>query len=279
MENIQKEGTPKAASKRFLNQISPETPSSKRHLTCRIMDNRTVSQLSVTELQAMLTPLAKKEDIDGLKSELLELQNKNKSLSDKVDVLSSKCQLLEDQLQSVYIWKNSSNLIIKLNREGDDVEKAKERVMKVCAELSKEQRIVERSSIKQLRIGDNRKYLFKVFLSGPEKAIKIIQNTSALRGTDISISKDYPKSIREQQSKLLMIRRFLMRNSSNKPKMQGAALVDGAIRFTWSAEKGLVVSSGESLEEVLSKYHQTKDDLDTFLASGARSQSQIGLRA
>lgn len=276
------EGTPvkvaqTSSSKRNLDQISPETPSSKRQLTnstnAKEMDTRKVADLGVGELELMLAPLAKKADIEQLESTIATLQEENKALSDKVDLLSDKCQRLENEMQSVYLWKNSSNLIIKMDKARGEVEEAKDRLVYICGEITKEAGIVDKSSIRQLRTGDNRKYLFKVFLKDADKAAKIIRSTAALKGTDISVSKDYPKSIRDQQTKLLMVRRFLMRKSNCKPKLQGATLVEGTTRFSWSMTDGLVVNSGESLEEVLLKYQQTKNELDIFLSNGVATRA------
>lgn len=64
---------------------------------------------------------------------------------------------------------------------------------------------------KRIMVVDNRKFLFEIFLNEDVKAAKIIENTALLRGTDVSISKDFPKEVREQQSKLLSVRSFPMK--------------------------------------------------------------------
>lgn len=127
-----------------------------------------VMDLSVDAFQAMLDPLAKKEDISNLESKITSLQDENKALSQKVDALSSKCRQLEEQMQAVYIWKNSGNLVVKLDRGGDDIESAKNRLVTLCAEIAKQPAIIDKGMIRQLRIGDNRKFLFKMFLNDPK---------------------------------------------------------------------------------------------------------------
>lgn len=176
--------------------------------------------MRLEELQAMFEPLAKKEDILNLQLKITTLQQENKVLSDKIDTLSSRCQCLEEQMQSVYIWRNSSNLVIKLDRGGGGVESAKNRVVNVLCLILKQPGIIDKNSLRQLRIEEYRKFLFKVFLNDAVKSSTIIQNTSSLKGTDISISKDFPKEIRDQQSKLLSVRRFLMNKSTSRPKLK-----------------------------------------------------------
>lgn len=270
IEHRSMDQTPKIAGKssvykRNLDQTSPVTPVGKRHLSD--MDPK-VMDMSVEEFKKLFEPLAKKEDIDSLKKQIKSLQDENIALSLKVESLASKCQRLEDQMQAVYIWKNSGNLVVKLDRGGDDVERAKDRLVTLCGEISKQPGIIDKNMIRQLRLADNRKFLFKIFINDQGKAAKIIQNTASLRGTDVSISKDYPKEVRDQQSKLLSVRRFLMKKSTNRPKLRDAFLVDGGVKLSWSLTNGLIIHSGESLEELLRKYGQTKAELDAFLSTG-----------
>lgn len=77
--------------KRNLDQISPETPNSKRMSTNNNMKSLKVSDMTVEQL---LSVLASKEDFHEMKKEIQGLKDENKRIVDK----------------------DCRNLIIKINR-------------------------------------------------------------------------------------------------------------------------------------------------------------------
>lgn len=249
--------------KRNLDQISPETPISKRMSTNDNMKSLKVSDMTVEQL---LSVLATKEDFHEMKKEIQGLKDENKMLVDKVKVLSEKCEKLEADVNAVYIWKNSSNLIVKINRVGVDTEGAKTRVSDICSELSSMSGIVDSSAIRELNNNNRKKYTFKVFFKQTADAAAVLRNSNKLRGTDVSIAKDLPLVARQQKAKLLLIRRFLMIRGSCKPKLQGQFLTIGAVKLSWNiSENKVMVSTGESFESFLGKYHLQVCDMEEFL--------------
>lgn len=65
-----------------------------------------------------------------------------------------------------------------------------------------------------------------------------------------------------------------MKKSANRPKLRDAFLIDGAVKMSWSAEHGLIVNSGKSLDELLAKYGQTKVELTAFLSTGNQNRRE-----
>lgn len=167
-------------------------------------------------LEQLLSVLATKEDYQEIKKEMKELKDENRRLVDKVDVLSQRCDKLEAEMNAVYIWKNSNNLIIKINRSDVDPDNAKNRVADICSELSGVQGIVENSSIIEISSNNKnrKKYTFKVLFKQYTEAAAVLRNTNKLRGTDVSITKDLPLMARQQKAKLLQIRRFFIMKST-----------------------------------------------------------------
>lgn len=262
-----------STSKRNLDQISPETPVSKKMSTSKGMESMKLSDMT---LEQLVSVLATKNDFFDLKREMCSLKEENKQLTNRVESLTQKCNQMETEIQSLYIWKNSSNLIIKVNRDSADVDTAKKRVLRICSELSEEQNTVEQTAIKELKSNDQKKYTFKIFFNQPKDATSILKNTGKLRGSDVSIAKDLPLVVRQQKSYLLQIRRFLIEKSSCRPRLQGHYLIADEHRLSWSlTENKIVVNNGESVENFLGNYQLTTADLDAFL----RKQKQFNATA
>jgi hypothetical protein len=259
-----------SVAKRNLQNISPETPISKRHQQFANAEAGKISDMQVEDFKAMLErmfePLATSAEIANLQHKVNELQTVNNALTSKVQTLTTKCAELEKQMESVYLWRNSGNIMMKLNRTRNKGEEDKERVFRTCVQLSGDSNVVDKSDIREIKTADRNKITFKVITGSTDKVTRMLKNSASLRGTDISVSKDYPKQIREQQQNLLKVRRFMMRNSNAKPKVRGNVLVDGDVRLTWSSDEGVVSSTGESLCSVLQRYGKTIEDLQQFLS-------------
>lgn len=172
--------------KRTLAEVSPTNPISKRKNTPTNMTSK-VADMSVEQLQALLAPLATKEDLAALQFQVSSLKKENKALSVKVDQLSEKCTNLENQMESIYMWKNNNNLIVTMNKT--DLENAKNRVQSVYSNIAKEEVTIDNKLIRELRSSNNQKIILKVTVSDSQLISKIIPNTSLLKGSDISISK------------------------------------------------------------------------------------------
>lgn len=254
----------KQSNKRLLNQTSPQTPDCKRISVSN--DEGTVADMKAKDLMQILSNLATKDDVRKVNETVALLNHKNKELANKVEILTKRCDELEMKMEYMYIRENSSNLIIKMNRT-TEVAEARRRVASTCTELSEQTNIIEEASIAEMQTLSKGKRIFKVYLGDTNIAHKILKNSNQLRGSDISISKDLPKQMREQQSKLLMVRRFLMKKSTAKPKIRDNLLVDGSMKFSWSAADGLKILSGESLDIALGKYNQNIAALNEFLSS------------
>lgn len=194
------------------------------------------------------------------------LKDENKQLTNKVEALTNKCNQLEAEIHSLYIWKNSSNLIIKMNRKSADVEDEKKRVIEIRSELLSKQDIVDATAVKELKTNDRRKCNFKIFFSQPADATSILKNTGKLRGSDVSIARDLPLAVRQQKANLLRLRRFLLEKSSCKPRLQGHYLTAGSYRIAWSlSENKIIVNNGESVDNFLANYRLKAADWDAFL--------------
>lgn len=233
-----------------------------------MVTNENMKSLKVSDLtlEQLVSVLASKEDFHEMKKDMQELKDENKLLSDNVKVLNKRCDDLERQMESMYLFKNNSNLIVKISKSTGETD-AKQRVASTCAELAEQPNVIQGSSIVEVKSFSRGKRIFKAYLGDANIARKILHNTSRLQGSDISITKDLPKQMREQQSKLLMVRRFLMTKSTAKPKVRDNILIDGYLKFSWSAADGLKVISGESLDVALGKYNQSLESLNEFLSS------------
>lgn len=212
----------------------------------------------------MFSTLATKEDVEKINEKVEYLLKENKDLTDKVQILTKKCNDLERQVQDVYMWRNSGNCIVKMNRS-QDINEAKRRVLSTCAELSEQANVVPESAIHEMKTLSSRKQTFKVYVGDANLVRKIIHNPSRLRGTDVIITKDLPRQMREQQSKLLM------EKSTAKLKVRDNVMTDGRVKFTWT-DDGLKVVSGESLDVALAKYDQTIEELEDFLSTKRKQE-------
>lgn len=260
------------STKRNLAEISPEIPGSKRQvLGDSEMDKEKLTDMSVRDFRVLFSQMF--EDLSsGFLKKISLLETQNKELTSTVHALSTKVELLESQMQSMYSWRNGGNLIMKLNRSDDSAD----RVYRTCNQLAGETNSVEKTAIKEIRTADRKKITFKIFTGDAVKVSKMLKNCSTLRGTDISVTKDYPKEVREQQQNLLKVRRFLMKKSNAKPKVRGNLLFIDDIRMNWSTSQGLVVTTGEPLSNVLSKYGQTTEDLKLFLSQQPNNMNRGG---
>lgn len=80
------------------------------------------------------------------------------------------------------------------------------------------------------------------------------------------LQKDLPLVARRQKAKLLLLRRFLMRRSTCKPKLQGPFLTMGEVKVTWiMSENKFAIKNGESFETFLQKYRSSVKDLEEFM--------------
>lgn len=257
--------------KRKVEQISPDTPNSKKST-----NNAGKVRVADMTLDQLLSVLASKDDFHQMKDEIVLLKEENKSLVEKVGALTQKCHQLESDMQSLYIWKNSSNLVVKLNREGADTEEAKARVACVCSELANVRDVVGIEAIRELKTKDRKKHTFKVSFKEVAEATAVLKNTNKLRGTDVSIAKDLPQTARMQNGKLLAIRRFLLKKSTCKPRLQGQALIVGADKITWNLAEGkALVNNGEPFDSVLAKYQLTRKDYADFLLQHPRGDNLV----
>lgn len=260
-------------NKRNLQQISPLTPSSK--ILKMDSEEATVADMKIKDLMAMFATLATKEDIVKINDGMEVLQNENKNLNKKVQLLTERCDELERQAHDMYLWKNSGNFIVKMNKN-TDANESKRRVVSTCASLADQSNVIQESSVAEIKTSDSRKHTFKVYMGDANLVRKIISNINRLQGSDISITRDMPRQMREQQSKLLMVRRFLKMKSSANPKVRDNIMIDGNMKFTWTVAEGLKVLSGESLDIALGRYNQTIQELENFLST---KRNQMDSRA
>lgn len=89
-------------------------------------------------------------------------------------------------------------------------------------------------------------------------AHNVIKHTKSLRDTDVSISKDYPKEMREQRAYLLKLRRMIIDKTKRKCLLRGNVLIDGNFKITWCIPDGPSIASGESIVDV---YGITKEEV------------------
>lgn len=241
----------KSNGKRSLNELSPTAPITpgRKRLQTDPMAQKTIGELTVEEYNKLLEPLAKSEEVKLLEEKITKLQEENHTLQTAVSDLKSRCLRLEEQMQNVYIWKNNRNLIVTLNK-GASEEEVKNRVVNICANISKKSDILKKENVWVINSKHSTKTTVKASFKDTEDVQAVIRNTRLLNDTDVSISKDYPKDIREQRGHLLKLRRMIINKTGRKPMLRGNVLKDGNFNIKWCLMDGPKIASGESMMDV-----------------------------
>lgn len=268
-----------AANKRKLGDISPNATASTQNSKKK---SKEMTYISMQELQAtlesMLEPLAKRDDVRAVVDELKALREENVSLNNKVETLTKRCDKLESQVSELYKWKTEKNLIIRMNK-GINSEEDKKRAIEMCTMLAKSKNsIIGTNNLRVINTHiNNKKCLLVATFNEVEYANLVLRNARELKGTDVSISKDYPKEIREKRAYLFKVRRLILTKSEAKPIVRGQYLIDGDVKFGWHLDEGIYLEKGQALEVELMKYNISVEDIKSWSQSEKRTGNMGGI--
>lgn len=263
-------------SKRKILETSPDSslPAGKRS----IRDKMALTTADLQEAFApLLEPLAKSEDVQKLLKQMQDLQMENQALGKKVLELTERCEKLEEQVTSMYNWRNERNVVVHMNK-GANAEDEKKRASQLCANLTGEADIITPNDIRAIPIRSGTKSMLIATFSDVNKVYRVLRSSRKLNGTDVSVSKDYSKDTRIKRQYLLKTRRYIINSSGAKLALRDDTLIDGDIKFKWNLSQGLYLASHGNLGDALAKYGVTVEGIGAWLIKpigGNRGQHQL----
>lgn len=248
--------------KRKIEVTSPDSPLPAEK---RIVSNMAITNASLQDaLAPLLEPLAKSEDLDKILKQIQDLMSANQMLTERVEFLTQRCEKLEEQVSTMYNWRTERNIIVRMNR-GASTEEEKRRVLQVCTNLTDDAEILNINEIKPITTKNGNQCMLIASFSDTNKVHRVLRNAKKLHGTDVSLSKDYPKDTRAKRQQLLKVRRHIINASGAKVILRDDILLEGDTKFKWSLTDGLYLASQGVLREVLAKYCLTPEGLDNLL--------------
>lgn len=241
-------------SKRGLQETSPDQFNREKRRPSESyiepeMETNNITGISIDQLKEILAEknkelskeLVTKADFKLLYAELSELKIEHKAIAAKVVELEKRNRLLETQVDRLLQKNTESNVVVRLPAESDTdpIEKAKS----VCAGiLDKTEENLDVESAYKAPSRDSRKATIILKFKSLNTAVQLIQNSRKLRGTKISVSRDFPRNIRQRRSKLVPIMKALREKtppSVAKIYLLGDKLYVGNKIFTWDPSEGL----------------------------------------
>uniref|UniRef100_T1I8S1 Uncharacterized protein n=1 Tax=Rhodnius prolixus TaxID=13249 RepID=T1I8S1_RHOPR len=220
--------------------------------------SQSISQMSMNDLtQVMsnlldlkLSTLATKEDINHLREDYAALKEENRFLRSEIDSLKLVCEKSVKTIDEIDFRSRRNNLIFKGIKYSstDDMVKL---IGDFCQQVLKLNINTDFFQVTPLGRGNlDDKPLLVTFLRFHDK-LAILKNCKCLKNTGFVIQQDYPLNIRQRRSKLLLIRREILRK---KFGVRVAILNDTLLiqneRFEWSLAKGLIFQNEEGTRKL-----------------------------
>lgn len=273
--------SPPPPPKRSLEEISPEFPPHK--MTSIQESKSSVGNMSVTALKSLimgsmsslldekLKDLPTKSDLEGIGEEIHKLQQKNLSLQDQLQKMESRCISLERHVEWLSKKANEKNIIFHVPAINGEV--ATDKAKSLCLDLLETQNTAAISSARLIKSRNPKVENIIVELHNREDVGRILQSAVRLRGTGISVHKDYPAAARERRRRVIKLRdEITSKNPRVKSYLRGETLKiqDKIFYFDINNNLSCDEEGGMSLMEQLLNVSDETSSHDA-VASGSQS--------
>lgn len=189
-----------------------------------------------------------------VKSTVVNMNTNNKNLENRIQILENKRVELdkEDSLWKSVFWKKNNLIMYNLReKEDENLQQLEDSVMSIIRDkLSIDITIKEIDWIKRIgkkeKVVRNRPVLIKVI--SYRTKIEILRNCNKLRGLNISISEDFPVSVRQIRKELLFFKKKAQEKRKKAFLRYNKLIVEGQV-FTLDELKLMQTASSS---EVLS---------------------------
>lgn len=238
------------SNKRKVGETSPElaTFNSKKEKNM----SQLVGSMSIQELRQMfdlkLKDVATKDDIVGLRSEIIEVKTENEKLKESLISLNTKCISLQNEINQIKTSANAANLVFRLKKSSNDPLIETENI---CKTLSESQDIITIQDIREISSANGTVTTLAEF-KNKNNAFKVLRNAKRLKGTGASVSRDYPPAIRQKRSKLLQLRKHIQ---TTQPRMKVSLRDDrlsiNNIIVEWIDNQGFVTNQVDGFKKLI----------------------------
>lgn len=206
------------------------------------MDLDQISKLLDTKLQGFLQPIIEKLEILG------EVANKNIQLENRINDQDKKISALQNEIESLRLIAVEKNLIFKKITWNNN-NNLKESVQLFCKNVLKLTEIIE---VDDAYFINKEQSVVLVQFRSKNDIRNVLKKAYNLQGTGMRIEKDYPRSIRIKNNKLLAVRKELNKNIKNcKIRVLNGNMWLQNKKFTWDVTKGLLVDENDDGVEYL----------------------------
>lgn len=208
------------SSKRHLSDTSPEgTQLHKR----RVMpENNDVFSWNVfeTKMEKLLENVAKKEDVQELQRNLIEVKKENESLRRDMNQLQSKIESMDKSMRR-------TNVVVS-GIKSTSLADAKSKIIDICANtLNINVNIVRARVLKP-----NQEYL--VEFETVQQAINVLMNGGKLKGGGIFVRKDLTADERSKQYHMRKLKNELIKlDGTTRCKFKGSSLIVNDKQYEW----------------------------------------------
>ncbi|CAB0000420.1 unnamed protein product, partial [Nesidiocoris tenuis] len=222
---------------------SPEKLESSRDKRPNMGANAELLKSFSRLMDEKLNKFPTRDDFELLRADFQAMRDENKQLREEINELKTINQRQERRIESLELRERQNNLVFRglKMKEGDDPF----RTVSVF--------IHEVLGLPDIALGDARRVgppgrqqpLVLATMLGSRDKWAVIGRTSRLRGTEYSVSQDFPAQVRWRRSKLLRIRAELRKEIRELVcKVRLDRLVIGDNVYFWDDALGLVSRDG-----------------------------------
>lgn len=209
---------------------------SKRPSIIEKMDLEQISQL----LDKKLQPIADKLELLG------DVIHKNTQLEKRIGDQDKKIAAMQKEIEFLRMAAAGKNLIFKNVTWGNHEGTQDLGVKEFCKDVLK---MTENIEIENAHFIDKKKKVMCVEFRSNHMSRSVLKSAINLKGTNMRIEKDYPRSIRVKNSKLLAVRKELNKSFRNcKIRVVNGSMWFQNKKFTWDLEKGLLVDERDGVK-------------------------------
>jgi hypothetical protein len=251
---MQQESRTETGNKRVRSApASPEeTHSAKRIDKKKMATIEEITATMITLFDTKLKTVASKDDMTEIKTELSALRTEiglvkaeNATLKNTLDEMKKREKSMIEAITKLEKNSRQNNLVFKGIKTSTSLT-PEENVKNICKDMLKLQQEIKFKRVFRLDKRLDDKMIVLVECDSGNDVGSILRNAKLLKGSEISIQKDYPKELREKCS----IIRKLAKNISEKNQSINVKIRDERIYiekecFTLNNENKLINSNGE----------------------------------
>lgn len=227
-----------ANTKRKVKEVSPEQINSKR---CDMgLSKEEYTTIMSDLLDAKLQNVATKDDIATVKVDIAVLSEECKQLKEAAEISRRKEQMLAIELKTIQMHIRKNNLIFRGVKSSADPVQRQQIVVDFCkTKLGVNVVDIQRT----IQLGKNNVILAEF---NKDSCVQdILQNTSKLKGSMVSIQRDMPPKMRAARNVLLWLRKQLIaKNETIAYKLRWDELILNGCVFGL-ADDGTLLFNGE----------------------------------